>query len=283
MSIRRGILALVMVTILWGTTFSAIKFIMNRIPPSAYATYRSLIASLALFPFIFNRGKEVIRTIKAGFILGVLYFFGLLLQAWGMVYTTASNAAFITSFNVPLVCLLEVIILRRKPSLALLASMAMAISGVLLLSVEFRSFSFSYGDLIVLACTIFWALQIIYIDKYSRMHNVLVLTFMQLVISGLVGLVVCGVMSEIVRLDEISLSILLYLAIFCSSITCLLQVYGQRFTTSTQAAIIYTLEPVFASFFATILLHEILSLKQYIGSLLILAATYLAIKSEVEL
>jgi len=272
-----------MVTILWGTTFSAIKFIMNRIPPSAYATYRSLIASLALFPFIFNRGKEVIRTIKAGFILGVLYFFGLLLQAWGMVYTTASNAAFITSFNVPLVCLLEVIILRRKPSLALLASMAMAISGVLLLSVEFRSFSFSYGDLIVLACTIFWALQIIYIDKYSRMHNVLVLTFMQLVISGLVGLVVCGVMSEIVRLDEISLSILLYLAIFCSSITCLLQVYGQRFTTSTQAAIIYTLEPVFASFFATILLHEILSLKQYIGSLLILAATYLAIKSEVEL
>lgn len=279
MNAKRGVVTLTLVTMLWGTTFPAIKVIMKLLDATSYAGYRSMIAALAMLPLIGKKAFENDRVLKGGIILGLLYFTGLALQAWGIKYTTASSAAFITSFNVPLVCLLEVLILRRRPSRELLISMMMAVLGVLLLSLEPGSYRLSYGDIIVLACTIFWALQVIFIDRYSRECSVIPLAFMQLMISGVVGIALSASLGEPVRLDFSSWILLAYLAVVCSSLTCVLQIYGQRYTTSTQAAIIYTLEPVFASAFSSILLGEILTARQYAGAMLIVVATYMASKA----
>lgn len=284
MSTRKGITALILVTIFWGTTFPVIKSLMRYISPSTYATLRSILAALILLPFILHgRRKRLLNVLKAGFVLGFLYFSGLFLQAWGMVYTEASSAAFITSFNVPLVCVLEILILKRRPSLRLIISMILAVAGVMLLTVNFKNLSISKGDFLVLACTIFWAFQVIFIDMYSKTYDVLVLTFLQLLLSGLLGLVITPILGQISPLGKNALLLLGYLAIFCSSLTCFLQIYGQQFTTSTQAAIIYALEPVFASFFSYILLHEILTPLRYIGASFVIIATILASTSSATL
>ncbi|RLF18233.1 MAG: hypothetical protein DRZ82_08630 [Thermoprotei archaeon] len=281
MTSKKGIIALILVNAFWGTSFPVIKTLMGMINPSLYATYRSLIAALMILPMLIlykgsNSLKDISKAIHAGILLGSLYFFGLLFQAWGMVYTEASSAAFITSFNVPLVCLLEILFLKRKPSLRIIISMILAMIGVILLTVSFGSLTISKGDLLVLACTLFWALQVIFIDVYSKVHEVLTLTFTQLLFSGLIGLGISTVLRCVEKLSMDALFLLCYLALFCSVITCSLQIYGQRYTTSTQAAIIYTLEPVFASLFSFFILHEVLSGVQYLGAMMILIATFLA-------
>ena len=278
---REGVPSLIVATVIWGSTFPLIKLLMGKITPLSYVIYRSLAASLPLLPLTLIR-RLSLPMVSAGLVLGILYFFGLYLQALGITYTTSSNAAFITSFSVPLVCVLETLFLKRKPSRTLILSMLIAVTGITLLSLNLKSFVPSIGDLIVLLSTIFWAFQIIYVDKYSKKYGILLLTSLELAFSGVIGTCIGALSLE--KLDFLKwndLIIVLYLSLVCSDVACLLQVYGQRSTSSTQAAIIYTLEPVFATIFAAIILREALSNLQYIGAFLVLIATYLATKAKV--
>jgi len=277
--VSRGVPSLLLATLMWGSTFPLIKLLTHNLTPLAYVSYRSMIASLPLLPFIILI-RPSFRLLTAGFSLGLLYFLGLYIQAIGITYTTSSNAAFITSFSVPLVYLLEVIFLKRKPSAYLTLSVVTATLGILLLSLNpNRSPGSTLGDVITLLSTVIWAVQVILVDIYSKKYKTLPLTALELVSSGAVGVTTYYVLPSLhneVNVSLPTLQILIYLSLVGSVIACTLQVYGQRSTSSTQAAIIYTLEPVFATLFASKILGENLHGQQYLGATLILISLYMA-------
>jgi drug/metabolite transporter (DMT)-like permease len=227
---------------------------------------------LLILVALFNKRENIGEQLKPGFILGILYFFGISLQGLGMEYTTASNAAFITGLSVVIVYVIEVVSGREKPSVKLAVAIVLSILGLYFLS--FSGFEVpNLGDLIVLAGAFFWALQIIATGKYSRNSSL----FYLLLFESFFTAISATLIFPFVRVPSISsilevLLPLIYLSFFCTIIANALQLYGQRLVSNTEAAIIYLLEPVIATLFSHITIGEQLEINQIVGAIAIILA-----------
>ncbi len=275
-----GLAALITTTILWGSSFPAIKLTVSSINEYAYVGFRSLIALIGLLPYTVyyhvNKGFNK-HVAVGGLIIGVIYSIGLWLQGWGMKYTTASNAAFITGLNVVFVHLYSA--LRHKRYSKLLAlSITIALLGLYILTNP--ATTINPGDLLVLLGAVAWAAYVILVSKYSK-HNPIIMTFYTMIppASYLVVLLHNTTPNDWSTLAS-TMWILAYLAMACSNVATILQLYGQRYVRVEVAAIIYLLEPVFAAILSYITLGEILELNQLIGATLILLAMLIAILDE---
>ncbi len=276
-----GLIALTATTILWGSSFPAIKLAVASINEYAYVGFRSLIAVLGLLPYTIHyhlrKGLDK-HLVLNGLTIGITYLLGLWLQGWGMKYTTASNAAFITGLNVVFVHLYTAI-KHRKYSKLLALSLTTALTGLYMLTNPTTKPP-NIGDILVLLSAIVWAAYIILVSKYSK-HNPVVLTFYAMIPSTSYTIVfIYNASATEWRILTNTLWILVYLAIACSNIATILQVYGQRHIRVEVAAIIYLLEPVFATILSYIVLGEVLRVKQIIGSTLILLAMLTAVIDE---
>lgn len=272
-----GQLLLVILTFLWGTTFSFIKIVVNTIGFAYYVALRYGLATFLLVFLVFFNKKEsakenVMKELRPGFILGILYFFGISLQGLGMEYTSASNAAFVTGLSVVIVYGIEVASGKEKPSVKLAIAIALSIFGLYFLS--FSSLAVpNFGDLIVLAGAFFWALQIIAVGKYSRNSNLFhLLTFESFFTAVSATLLFPFVTTPSVNNILEVLLPLIYLSFFCTIIANALQLYGQRLVSNTEAAIIYLLEPVIATLFSHIVIGEQLRINQIVGAIAIMLA-----------
>ncbi|MCI4438608.1 DMT family transporter [archaeon] len=268
-----GQLSLIFLTFLWGTTFSFIKVVVNEIGFAYYVALRYGLATFLLFfVALFNKKENIGEQLKPGFILGILYFFGISLQGLGMEYTSASSAAFITGLSVVIVYVIEVISGREKPSAKLAIAIALSVLGLYFLS--FSGFTVpNLGDLIVLAGAFFWALQIIATGKYSRNSNL----FYLLMFESFFTAISATLFFPFVKMPSVNsiLGVLLplaYLSFFCTIIANALQLYGQRLVSNTEAAIIYLLEPVIAALFSHITIGEQLGINQIVGAVAIILA-----------
>ncbi len=270
----KGLIALIIVSILWGSSFPVIKFVVTNISEFSYTWIRSLIATITLTPYIiyvYASRRLYAKTLKGGLLAGIAYALGLWLQGWGTRYTTASNSAFITGLNVVFVHLYEGLI-RKKYSISLGMSLFLSIIGLYMLTAP--STGFNIGDMLVLIGAVMWAAQVIIVSKYS-FGDPLVFTFFEMIPA--LGFIIPDFISggiDIVE-PEIILSIT-YLAIVCSNIAFALQVFGQRYVSPAIAAIIFLSEPVFASIFAYICLGEVMGIQQAFGALLIILAMSIA-------
>ncbi len=269
-----GILALLLTTILWGSSFPIIKLVMLKISGYTYTWMRSFLALLLLLPYVLylrNVGELKREVVKGGLIAGFAYALGLWLQGWGTKYTTASNSAFITGLNVVFVHAYVAFTLKNY-DWKLILSLVLSLTGLYMLTSP--STGFNIGDFLVLLGAVMWAAQIIIIDKYSS-SNPFALTFFEM-IPALMFIIPSLLIKNISTVSLDTMLLLLYLAFFCSVMAFSLQVYGQRFVNPAVASIIFLFEPVFATFFAHILLSETLSTQQSIGASLILFAMFLA-------
>lgn len=193
------------------------------------------------------------------------------MQGLGMEWTTASNAAFVTGLSVVFVYLIEVATGSEKPSPRLIAAVALSVAGLYLLA--FRDAAvLNLGDAVVLAGAVFWALQIIAVTRYSGL-SLLHLLLLECAFTA-VGAVFLLPLVSPPSTDALASVVpqLLYLSTLCTLLANALQLYGQRRVSSTQAAIIYLLEPVFAALFSHVLLGEYLAPKQAVGAAMIVAA-----------
>jgi len=273
MSALRGLTALLLTTLLWGSSFPVIKLVVVDVGGFRYVWVRGLVAFTALTPLAYTalkRGSPSKRVLVGGFATGVVYSLGLLLQGVGTGLTTASNSAFITGLNVVFVHMYVAVFEKRySPLLGL--ELLLAVTGLYLLTTPMGGFS--AGDFFVLASAIAWAAQVVMVSKYGG--EPFTFTWMEMLPS--LAFAVPDLLGS--RSPEISTRSLLglaYLGVACSAGAFTLQVYGQRFVLAEVAALIYLLEPVFASFFAWLVLGEVLTAVQAIGAVLILAATILA-------
>ena len=267
-----GISSLLLLTLIWGTTFPEIKIVVTSIGYSYYVALRFGIATLLLSPWAFLRRSNLASTLRPGALLGLLFFGGITLQGLGMEYTSSSNAAFITGLSVVIIYVVEVVSGREKPSRRLATAVVLSIAGLYLISFTER-FEPRIGDLIVLAGAFFWAFQIISAGIYSKLYALDCLLYLQNAFTAAGGLVLISFSQPptTLGLNDILLH-LLYLSTGCTILANFLQLYGQRRVRNVEAAIIYLMEPVFAAFFSYIIMGEVLTFRQYIGAALILMA-----------
>ena len=273
----KGYASLLLLTLLWGSTFPFIKIAVVEVGYAHYVALRHVAAALALTPIAVKAWRQLRGTWRPGAVLGALYFAGITLQGWGMEFTTASNAAFITSLSVVMVYLIEAARGRAVFKLSLASSVVLSVVGVYLLSFSVGRLEPRLGDLIVLAGAFFWALQVIAVDAYTTRHSLLSLLFLEVAFTAVGGLALI-VSAPHPSAESLSRAMapLLYLALVCTLATNALQLYGQRYVISVGAAVTYTLEPVFAALLSSLLLSEYMQPMQVAGAALIVLAVALS-------
>ena len=263
--------ALMLTTLIWGSTFFMAKDILSVWPPMAYMFFRFIVAALllaAMFP------REIVRARReewrAGATLGVLMGFGFGLQAVGQVYTTASKSAFVTGLTTPLVPFVAYLLVRMRPGVENLVGVALAsLGGLLILAPQGTDGTVNFGDLLTLAATALFATHITLMSVYARRYDVRQLTALQIACIACLFTVVwaglqvwesfscAGALPAAFARETVPLVWsgrvvwqLVYLATVATVGAFLLWTWGQARASATHAAVIFSLEPVFATAFA---------------------------------
>ncbi|MFZ5991878.1 MAG: DMT family transporter [Deinococcota bacterium] len=269
-----GLLYLNLVTVLWGTTFVVVKGTVEVLSPSLIILGRFLVASLCFLPFTLTLRKEDEQSQRvlwlAAFELGFWLWAGYATQAVGLQYTSASRSAFITALNVILVPII-LGLFGRRIGLAVWAAAALAVVGVGLLSYD--GSPPNLGDLWTLGCAFTYAAYIIRLESYAKRLPALGLTTVQVYGTALFALAWVLWEQPRVEWDRFPWFAIFYLGVFATALTTLLQTLGQGRVSAPEAAIIYVLEPVWASVFAFLLLGERLGVQGLVGAALVVSAT----------
>ncbi len=285
MNVVKSNLLLLLAAAIWGFAFVAQRIGMDHVGPFTYNGVRFLLGALSLLPLIlfYNKGpkdqvqdKQGIKNVmKTGFIAGTILFLGASLQQIGLLYTTAGKAAFITCLYIVLVPLVG-IFLKQYISMTTWLGSVVAIIGLYLLCVK-DSFFISYGEVLELIGAFFWTFHILVIDRFSRRVNVLQLSFFQFITCSALSLVT-ALLIETISLDGLRLALvpILYGGICSVGIAYTLQVVGQKHAQPSHAAIILSMETVFAALGGWLILNEILGFQELLGCVIMLAGMLLS-------
>ena len=270
-------LGLMSITVFWGTTFIISKLILTDIPVPLYLAIRLVMAALILNFIIIKSYHKINRIVlRDGTILGFLMFFTFFFQMKGIIHTTASNAGFITGLSVILVPIIGFIFLKTKPAINVAIGIVLALAGLLLLTGADAS-QWNRGDVLVLICSFFAALHIIYTGMVSLKHDVYLLTAIQVSIAGILSMIILiAAPFDFSMVSFSHLGGLLYLALFGTIYAYLMQTAMQRHTTSARTALVFALEPLFAALFAMAFSLERLTGLQWTGGILIVLSMILA-------
>ena len=270
-------LVLISVTIFWGSTFILSKNVLEEISLANYLAVRLTLAAIFMnFYALRFKSEYNTRTLQNGVTLGIFLFLSYLFQMWGIKFTTASNAGFITGLNVVLVPIFSILFFRDHPRIASLIGVSFATLGLFLLSGG-NFANLNKGDWLVFICAIAVTFQVILTGKYAPKNNIYLLTATQLSTVAVLSILFAffdGFVFPEMRTETIF--IMLYLALFGTVYTFLMQTAMQRYTTATRTALVFSLEPVFAALFAYFIGNEILTMIGWIGGFLIIAGMLVA-------
>ncbi|MDF2940187.1 MAG: transporter drug/metabolite exporter family [Gammaproteobacteria bacterium] len=243
---------LLLTTLIWGGTFPLIENAVAYIDPTWFVAIRFLFASLFLLPWIFiDLHRSNRKLLVGGLILGAINASSFILQTMGLKTVDAPTTAFITSTYVIMVpFLLPLFKLGKAKKLDILCSM-ICLGGLYALTNSHWT-HLSAGEILVLACAVFTALGIVYLQKISRSgENLPLLAFYQILfVVPIAGAFAVKASPQLPVLNHTVIFALLYCSLFATAIALFLQTTFQRQTSATHAAIIYSLEPIFASLFA---------------------------------
>ena len=273
-------ICLIACTLIWGTTFIAQDTGMDHIGPFTFNATRFFVAFLVVIPFVFIFEKEkIIKYVKPEkklFIklmipVGLSLFLGTQLQQISLLYTDVANSAFFTIFYVPLVPILIYFLFSDIPHWSVWPSVFVCVLGGYFLS-DFNDADVRLGDGIVLLGAVFWALHIIYIGKLVTEFNLpfFIALLQNLVVAVLSFFLV--LIFEHIDFNKIILETyeILYAGILSGGLAFVLQLFGQRHIPAAPAAIVMSLEGVFATISAWIILNQILGFNNIIGCVFIL-------------
>lgn len=279
MSIKRrwANLSLLAVALIWGATFIIVKRSIEDLPVFPFLAIRFTIAFLTLLPFVWTQRAHLTRSSLAkGLGLGSILFLGYATQTIGLQYTSASNTGFITGLSVVLVPVCEAITTRKLPRLSLILGIISATLGLAFLSLG-ENLSLNSGDLIVLLCAFFFALHIFWVGRYAPSENATILAAGQILAVSILS----GISSVIFPHNTLNFTSyawfgILLTAVLATSVAFFVQTKMQQFTTSTQTALIFSMEPVFSAIFAFLLAGEILTPRGFAGAAFVLIGMLIA-------
>jgi drug/metabolite transporter (DMT)-like permease len=273
----RADLALLLVAVIWGSAFVAQRAIAGEIGVLFFNGARFLIGALVVAPLARNhRSRLTASEILGALLAGLLLFGGAAFQQLGLRYTTAGNAGFVTGLYVVIIPLLLAIGLRRWPRPAIWAASLLAAAGLFLLSTSGR-LALALGDSLEFAGAVFFAVHVILIGLLVKRIQAFQLVAIQYLVCGLLSLV-SGLLLEANTWTGLTPAwwSIVYTGIFSVGLGYTLQALGQRVAPPADAAIILSMEAVFAALFGWLLLGEMLSVIQLLGGGLMLVAMLLA-------
>jgi len=280
MSKSMSLLSALLCTFIWGTTFIAQDTGMDKIGPLTFNATRFFIGFLSIIPFalLFEK-KKITKEINNNkrlffrlfFWISLFLFLGTYLQQAALLYTDVANAAFFTIFYVPMVPIILFFIYSKSIHWSIWPSVLFCIVGVYLLS-NFSDATIRLGDSLVILCAFFWSLHIIFIGNFIKNFN-LPLFFGAIQALGVsLFSIVFALLFETITIANIfneSVSII-YAGVLSGGIAFTLQIYAQKNISPAPAAIVFSLEGVFATISAWVILNQILGLDNIIGCTLIL-------------
>ena len=271
-------LCLALVAIIWGATFPLIRNAVADIDPSVFVWMRFLLAAVVLIPFIINTIKHTNRDILlSAAILGIVNSVAYLSQTIGLQTVHSAKAAFITGTYVVIVpFLLPLFKLGRPTRLEWIATL-IALCGLYILTGA-DLIALNIGDLWILLSAIIIAIGITYLQRITkRISNFRLLAFYQILFTVPLPLLFTTKVNTAALFNPSVIVALLFCAIFATSLALFLQTKYQKYTTATKAALIFCLEPIFASIFSALFNNEPLTTHIVIGGLVILLSLLIPI------
>lgn len=280
---------LLLTATIWGTTFVATKVALDHISPLLYLAARFGVASL-LFVLVFRSSFPIPRTLFISALpLLCWYFAGFVFQTVGLQFTTASKSGLITGSYVIFTPMLQSLLEKRVPPLGIWIASLMVFGGLFLLTMNDAELlsDFNFGDFLTLLCGLCYAFYLVELDKLTAPSDfsqdpsrLMKLVLLQLLFCGLLS----APFSFLLETPKLEWSwtlalVILYLALFASVITTILQTRYQKDTTPSRAAIIFIMEAVISTIFAVAFLGERLSIVAWIGAGLMVAGLIVSEKS----
>lgn len=263
----KGIILFVIINIIWGTTFPLIEKTVGSLSPSVLIASRFAVAALALSINLRGLNKLLLRD---GLVLGLLFFAYLATETIALESIHANRAAFIISLSAILVPLLGLFLGRRL----LLKTFLSAGLGIIGIGVMFWGGGvLGIGDLLMFFDAIVYAVYTLVLERVAQRHPSLSLTSVQLLVIAVLGVLWSNteLVTEFETISE-NWSVILYLGLVATAIVIWLQTTAQQWIRAEEAALLYTLEPIFSAIFSFWLLGEQLGLSGLIGATLILSA-----------
>ncbi len=271
---RTGLLAtvaLLVVTACWGSTFFLIKDLLDRMPVLDFLAVRFAVATVALcllFPRAIGRLGPDAR--RQALLLGVLYGIGQILQTAGLAHTPATVSGFITGMYVICTPLLAAPLLRQRIGASTWGAVVLAMAGLGVLTLS--GFSVGYGEALTLVAAVLYALHIVGLGAWSRSEDAIGLTIIQLAVITVICVAASAPDGIVLPNRAGDWASVLYMAVAAAALALALQTWAQAHLPPTRSAIIMTMEPVFAAFFAVLLGGEELTGRMVVGGAMVLTA-----------
>ena len=282
MTRMRADLLLLLTALIWGTAFIAQKQANSSIAPISFVGARFLLSCLVIAPLAFhehrkNRLPLSMADVGLASQIGLLLFIGAILQQIGLISTTATNAGFLTALYVVLVPFVVWAMNGARPRLLVLTACVLSVAGAWLLTQDGQARHWNSGDALILASDVIWAIWICLVPIFMRRADrPYFLAFIQFAITAVLGLV-AGFALEPYPADGLAgaLPSILYTGIFSGGVAYTLQIFAQKHTPPAEAALIMSLESVFAAIAGAMLLSERLTAPALLGCALILLGVVL--------
>lgn len=278
-----GVIALSGATVIWGSAFIAQSVGMDKIGPFTFQAVRCFLAVVFLFPAsaLFSKGKPFWKSWadpalwRSGVICGLALFAASSLQQIGLVYTDAGKAGFLTAMYIVFVPFLG-LFLGQKPGRNALLSLIPAIVGLYLLSCTSVS-GINKGDVLLLLCAVAFSVQILLIDRHCAGLDGLKLNCIQALVAAVLS-VPWALLTETVDASRIASCWLPlgYAGVLSMGVAYTLQIVGQKRVAPSAAALLMSLESVFAALFGWLLLHETMTRAEVLGCVLVFAAVVIS-------
>ncbi len=289
---NKGNLILLLTAVLWGTGFISQKLGNRVMPPMTFNAVRQLMAAVVLMPLVMRGSKKSgylspktnsraqldykrRRLLKAGVLCGVFMLIGTATQQIGLLTVSAGKSGFISSIYIVFTPLFSVIVgskVKRRTVLCI----ALAMLGFAVMSLKGGLSGATQGDWLTLASAAGFAAQIVAVNCFVDKDNAVLLSQLQFLFCGAAGLVVALIMEGPALAGVLAgIPVLLYQTFVPTAGGYTLQIIGQKYTDSSSAALIMSLEAVFAMIFGALFLHEIMSFREIAGAAIIFGATLL--------
>ena len=285
---------LLFTALIWGSSFVAQKSGMDYIEPFTFNGIRMVIGGLVLIPFILlmdrkkardgaaepmsdeEKAKARKKIIAGGICCGLAIFVASSLQQFGVSYTTAGKAGFITTLYVVIVPIISVLLRKRVRPIMWLCVVLGAV-GLYLLCMTYDSFKLAFGDMLVLLCAVAFAVHIMVVDHFAAKLDGTKLSCIQFLTSGILGLIGMAIFEspDINAILDCWLPIL-YAGVLSCGLGYTFQVIAQKYAEPTVASLLMSLESVFAVISGAILLHETMSMRELTGCAVIFAAVIIS-------
>jgi len=286
MSKTVSLLSALLCTFIWGTTFIAQDTGMDDIGPFTFNAVRFFVGFLAIVPLVFlfeiKKFKSEFRLdfktfASLAFLIGLSLFLGSALQQVALLYTDVANAAFFTIFYVPMVPIIIFLLKKKSMHWSVWPSVVLCLIGGYLLT-NFHDAIVRLGDTLVILGALFWSTHIIFTGIIVTKYNLpLTLGAIQTLIVAFFSFII-GIIYEEFIFENILKEIdsILYAGILSGGFAFVLQIYAQKNITPAPAAIIFSLEGVFATIAAWFLLDQILGINNLLGCFFILCGVLLS-------